>query len=291
MQVRLRPVFRHDYFFTGQGLKCFEKIRNLAMSLKRTILCVDSVPADLTDFRKICRDCPYLVLTAQAWEDAMVMIEANPVHIVIVDVGLCGKDGQFLRDLRELHPCIVRVVSSQADTVENVLDPVVHGDAHRFLVKPWREQDVLVTIKQCVEHHDLLRENRDMVSHIREQNVALSRLNEQLEEEILKRTRSLELSQKLLDNLPVAVVGVSREGLIVSVNEAVKKHQDFFQEITVGSEMKDSLPLSVAKAVERTMDTGVGERFDVYDGRIRVRTAPVCDKADVNGCVLVLEEL
>lgn len=260
------------------------------MNLNHTILCVDSEPSAQASFRKILNQAPYLLLATSSTADARLLIEANPIHIALIDVSIDGGT-QFLRDLRESHPDMVRVVVSRADNIDDMLEAVVHGEAHRFLIKPWKEHDLLATIRQCAEYLNLLQENKDMTFHIRSQNEELCRLNEQLEDEISRRTRSLTLSQKLLDNLPVALIGVSREGLIVSVNNAIAKHSNFFQEPTIGSNMRDCLPEPVIAAALRTMATGEKECFRIYNGRLRVWSAPVFDGEDVTGCVMILEEM
>jgi len=84
-------------------------------------------------------------------------------------------------------------------------------------------------VARALEAWHLQRDNSKLTKRLEETIEELRRLNEGLESEVARRIGDLEFqnrvlrrSQELLDQLPVAVVGVDIEGVVVQCNREVE---------------------------------------------------------------------
>ncbi|GDY13256.1 hypothetical protein LBMAG53_21340 [Planctomycetota bacterium] len=108
-----------------------------------TILVVD----DDTLIRKLVgahlRAWGYEVATASGVEEALAVLGARHVHIVLTDIEMPGRDGyDLLRILRDQHPLIRAIVLTSHDEVSTVLDVLKLG-AFSFVSKPILDPEIL----------------------------------------------------------------------------------------------------------------------------------------------------
>ena len=112
--------------------------------------------------------------------------------------------------MKESYPDTVRVVLSAHADVGTILEAINRGEIYRFFCKPWDDDQLKVGVRQCFEHYDLLVQNRELLDRVLEQNYQLSRSNQMLESRMNIGPRSLELSQEILELLPLPLLGVDR---------------------------------------------------------------------------------
>ena len=129
----------------------------------------------------------------------------------------------FLAQVKQLLPDSVRVILSGFADAQVIVDAINKGEVFRFHPKPWDDQELLITIRQCLEHYRLRCEHAQLSQQTQQQNEQLRQLNESLEQAVSERTRSLVFSQEVLECLPVSVIGVSREGEIVLTNQCARQ--------------------------------------------------------------------
>jgi nitrogen fixation/metabolism regulation signal transduction histidine kinase len=163
---------------------------------------------------------------------------------------------------------------------------------YRFLGKPWNDDEIKAIIRQCFERYDILQQNKGLIEQTRMQNEELRRLNDTLEEMVEERTRSLQHSQEILENLPVGVIGISREGIIVITNRAAQEIVSTLRLVLPGSDMDGNIPPGIKEAVlERMKDGSSCEVHQAdWDGKpMKVYIKPLGKPGAVRGCLLMLD--
>ena len=150
-----------------------------------TVLVVDDEPAILallagqlgTEFE---------VRTACTAEQARRMIAAKPADVVLTDLQLPDASGIQLLDWVHRHaPRTARVLLTGTARVEDAADAVNCCRVHRLVLKPWRTDDLLVTMRSVARGLLLERNHEQLLDDYR-------RLNEDLERRVQERTRELE---------------------------------------------------------------------------------------------------
>jgi CheY-like chemotaxis protein len=77
------------------------------MSPVALVLAVDDDPMILELLTAVLTPRGYQVVTAQNGGEALMLLEASPVDVVLLDVAMPGVDGMSaLRRIREVHPAL-----------------------------------------------------------------------------------------------------------------------------------------------------------------------------------------
>ncbi|MBR9980831.1 MAG: HD domain-containing protein, partial [Desulfatitalea sp.] len=129
----------------------------------------------------------------------LLQAESRNVALIISDQRMPGMSGdQFLEKARRIVPDAMRFLLTGYADMEAVIKAVNNGGIHRYLTKPWNDDALLLHVRQCLEHFELLNENRRLTALTIEQNEALSDLNRHLEHKVNERTREIQVKNKAL---------------------------------------------------------------------------------------------
>lgn len=284
------------------------------------LLLVDDERPILNVLTRLLRKEPYRILTAQCGEEALEMLSREAVQVVVSDFRMPGMSGiDLLREVKQRYPNTVRVVVSGYADGRLIMDSINVGEVYRFLPKPWNDEELIVTLRQCFAQHRLICENERLIGQVRAQNEELREMNDLLEQAVDQRTRSLQLSQEILEKLPVPVLGVSPDGTVVLVNAAVREIVTPDGPLPLGAHLRDVFEDGVVEQVEACLNAGrdVGSssgsgrngsanetnaaqsgratdppqpaRCILNDDEYRVHIRMLNEGGDLRGCTLVLE--
>jgi diguanylate cyclase (GGDEF)-like protein len=130
------------------------------------------------------------VLTANNAAEGHATLSRRSVDIVLCDLQLPDGSGLELLDwLRRTAPRTARVLITGAARMEDTVDAINHSQVHRLVLKPWRAEDLLQTLRTIARAILLERSHEQLLEELR-------RLNLELEQRV--HTRTLELEQVLL---------------------------------------------------------------------------------------------
>ena len=262
-------------------------------SISRTVLVVDDEGFVLKSLQRLLRNEDITLLMASSGEEGLAILERHSVQLVISDQRMPGMSGlAFLQRVKEQYPDAVRVLLSGYERADMLMEAVNQGEVYRCLLKPWNGDELKAVIRQCFEHHDLVRENRELVLALRNRNRELQELASRLEVLVQERTRTLQLSQEILHALPVPVIGVDPDGMLVVSNDAVAGTFPSLQSLALGMEIVDRLPASLLEQVAHCMEGGPSRTTTILplDGReVAVTSVRLENDGGVRGCVLCLE--
>jgi signal transduction histidine kinase/CheY-like chemotaxis protein len=145
------------------------------------VLCVDDEIENLRIFELSFRR-EFSVLLASNAEEALEIINENPVAIVLSDQRMPGMAGtEFLARVAELDPKTVRILVTaygDASTLENAINT---GSIYRFVPKPWTPSDMRLTVRRGIEVYALDRERDHLVRELTLLNQVSKTINQELE--------------------------------------------------------------------------------------------------------------
>jgi YesN/AraC family two-component response regulator len=232
--------------------------------MQHTILCLDDERNILQSLKRLLRKEGYNLLLASSGEEAFELLEKNDVHLIISDQRMPQMSGtEFLAKVKEKYPDVLRVILTGYTDVDSITESINKGHIYKFFLKPWNDHNLKLEIRQALDQYDLIKANQHLDETVVRQNEELQEINEKLEDIVEERTReiaiknhALELSHCILENLPIAVLGVDNDGVIVLSNEMANS-------VVNGGSMKVSVPLSeyfesdVMAAVSQAIETGL----------------------------------
>lgn len=191
------------------------------------ILCIDDEQNVLRSLTRLFLDDPYEILTAPSGAEGLLILDrSGVVPVVISDYRMPGMNGvEFLSEVRKRWPETVRIVLSGHADVGAIVSAINEGQIYRFVAKPWNDDELRVAVANAIERYDLGRKNLDLTEELRRKNDELTTLNRDLERRVVERTEALTTQNRLLteslgilDNLPMAVVGMDPEGTVFQCN-------------------------------------------------------------------------
>lgn len=257
-----------------------------------TVLFVDDEESILRSLQRALRREPYRVLTAASGDEGLAILAREQVELVVSDQRMPVMTGtQFLQQVREACPAAVRVILSGYAEPNIIVEAINSGGVYRFIGKPWNDDELRTTLRQCLERHRILQENRRLSELSAQQVVELERLNQRLESAVLERTRSLALAQDVLERLPRMVLGISREHELVVSNNAARAGLAGLGGTLPGTDVAEVLPPEAVLAVECCLESGRDVACAVrWDGRpLQAHVALLGEPDEPRGCVLLLE--
>ena len=82
--------------------------------------------------------------------------------------GMPGSD--LLGVICERYPEIIRIMLTGHPNLDTALRSINTGHVYRFLIKPCSGMELSITIKQAIQHRDLLRKSLSLLETVRRQS-------------------------------------------------------------------------------------------------------------------------
>jgi type II secretory ATPase GspE/PulE/Tfp pilus assembly ATPase PilB-like protein/DNA-binding response OmpR family regulator len=125
------------------------------------VLLVDDEPNVLSALKRVFRQENYEIVTAANGNEALIALKTQAFHVVISDFMMPGMDGgEVLRQVRALQPDTIRMMLTGHADVGAVVAAVKAGAVYKFMLKPWNDDDLRVTVALAIEQHELVQKNR-----------------------------------------------------------------------------------------------------------------------------------
>lgn len=268
---------------------------------QHTVLCVDDEKNILTSLKRLLRKEGYRLLTATSGAEGLKLFDENGVHLVISDQRMPQMSGtEFLSVVKERYPDTIRVVLTGYTDVDAITESINKGHVYKFLLKPWNDQSLKLEIRQALDQYDLIQANKLLDQKVLQQNEELKRINENLEALVQERTKeleiqnqALELSQAVLEGLPMPIMGVSAEGLIVLINREAQILSCSAHGIQIGKGLTDCFSTDVQEQVTRVLATNTPQTVKGYrlsNEAYDVNLTPLSGKFRGKGVILTLRQ-
>ena len=113
------------------------------------ILYVDDENNNLISFKAAFR-MKYKVFTAICGDDAIKILKAQPINIIITDQRMPQMTGvEFLETILGEYPDPIRILLTGYADMNAVVDAINKGKIFHYLTKPWNEEEVDMTIQRA----------------------------------------------------------------------------------------------------------------------------------------------
>ncbi len=125
-----------------------------------TILVVDDESNYLTVMETLLGDAGYEVLTAPSAIEALKIAGAADLDLVLTDMKMPKMTGiELLDQLQHLSPDLPVIIMTAFGTVEKAVSAMKKG-AFDYILKPFKNEEILVTIAKALGHRRLILANR-----------------------------------------------------------------------------------------------------------------------------------
>ncbi len=171
----------------------------MSESERPKILIVDDEEAILETMTFTFMDL-YEVLTTSDPTKAMSILEENqPISVVITDQRMPGMTGvELLKEVYERFPETVRIILTGFADSEATIKAINDGHIYGYINKPWEPDELKTIVRHASELHALAVENRRLVEDLRDANLFLG---------------------AVMDQLRMGAIAIDRDGIVRAVNK------------------------------------------------------------------------
>ncbi len=135
---------------------------------QQPVLVVDDDEGNRVTLEKILSKEGFRVVEAGSGEQALDLIRKQRPAAILTDLKMPGMDGvELLRAAKEIDKSIEVVLMTAYGTVESAVGAMKEG-AYDFVTKPFKKHQVVKTLRNAVDRHDLADENRRLKKAIAE---------------------------------------------------------------------------------------------------------------------------
>ncbi len=266
-----------------------------------TILFVDDEANILQSLKRLFRREPYTILTASSGKKGLKILAETPVDLLISDHRMPEMTGvEFMAQVKERLPNIMRIILTGYTNVNSITAAINEGNVYKFILKPWEDDQLKETVREALAVYSLQMKNIALAEKIKEQNKELLWLNENLETEVQKRTKEIELqthalklSHEILEHLSVVVIGLDADKLIVFINKLARDVFEKGGRSLLGSQVKDSFDREIIELIDKTAETSLPQETKyIYEGErsFIVKCVSLDSKSGSRGMVLTFTE-
>jgi response regulator RpfG family c-di-GMP phosphodiesterase len=148
---------------------------------KHTILVVDDEKLILNSIKHVLRSENYHLLTAQSGIEGLKLLKKHNVQLVISDQKMPKMTGvEFLKQVKVLYPEILTIMLTAVDETKIAIDAINEAGVYKFILKPWENNDLKITIRRALESLELLLERDKLLKRVHAIETTLKDLEKDL---------------------------------------------------------------------------------------------------------------
>ncbi len=164
------------------------------------ILYIDDEQGNLKVFEALFSE-DYKVFIADNTTKGYKILLQEDISVVITDQRMPDETGlDFIERVHGEFPDVVFMIISGYSDFDITIKAIKSGLVYRFLQKPWQEKELLIDINNAVERFKFLKQNKQLLINLEEQNAELKELKQVLEDENLYLKTEIK-TVKNLDNV------------------------------------------------------------------------------------------
>jgi response regulator RpfG family c-di-GMP phosphodiesterase len=255
----------------------------------RALLLVDDEPNILRALKRLLRRDGYKITTAVGAVEGLKCLQASNFGVIISDQRMPDMNGtEFFSEVKNTHPNTMRVILSGYTDLKTITDAINQGSIYKFFTKPWDDEQLRANILEAFEIYELQQENEKLAHELR---LANAQLEKRIETE--KRYASinlglLQVSQEILQHIPVAVVALDSESMLVSVNQAAINILDS-QKLAVGQFSADVFPSNIIDIIEQSDGNVITKSIEISAKKLLLSVVPLQGDIACGGVILAFE--
>lgn len=133
-----------------------------------TLLIVDDEKNYLLVLEDLLSEAGYHVMTADSGSKGLELALSNDLDVLITDMKMPGLDGMTLLERVHSEKADLPVIMMTAfGSVEKAVEAMRKG-AFDYILKPFKNEELKLTIRKACEHHQLLRRNRYLTQELQD---------------------------------------------------------------------------------------------------------------------------
>jgi response regulator RpfG family c-di-GMP phosphodiesterase len=165
-------------------------------SKETTILVVDDEPLVLAALKQTLERDGFHVVACASPLKALAILQERDFSVIISDQKMPEMLGlDFLIESRTIRPLASRILVTAVLALPTIVDAINKGEIFRFVAKPWLREELIATVRNAVQRHDLVIDNQALQAETQVLNAQLTGANAALAAQV----SDLQQKQQRLD--------------------------------------------------------------------------------------------
>jgi len=150
-----------------------------------TILVVDDEPVVLSALKQTLEREGFHVVACASPLKALAILQERSFSVIISDQKMPEMLGlDFLIESRALRPQASRILVTAVLALPTIVDAINKGEIFRFVAKPWLREELIATVRNAVQRHELVTHNQALQAETLALNAQLKEANAALATQI-----------------------------------------------------------------------------------------------------------
>ena len=146
---------------------------------QHSILIVDDEKNVLSALQRGLRKEPYAIYTAQGGEQALAIIEARDIDLVVSDYHMPDVNGlEFLKRIKTKYPHVLTIMLTGQAELQVAVQAINEAGVYKFILKPWDDEDLKITIRRALESIDLTTQRDRLIEKVKNRDAILKDLEQ-----------------------------------------------------------------------------------------------------------------
>ena len=142
------------------------------------LLFVDDEPGIVKALSRVFHQENYEVITAWSAKEGLEKFATGTIHLVISDFMMPGMNGaQFLQEVKKRSPDTIRIMLTGHANTDAVMGAINEGAVYKFILKPWNDDDLRITVALALEQFDLISRNKSLRAENEQKSKEISALS------------------------------------------------------------------------------------------------------------------
>src|SRR6266571_8889026 len=140
-----------------------------------SILIVDDEPVVLNALKETLEREKYHVVACSSPIKALAILEERTFAVIISDQRMPEMLGlEFLVESRRIRPQASRILITAVLALPTIVDAINKGEIFRFVAKPWLREELIATVRNAVQRHELVIQNQQLHAETLDLNTQLT---------------------------------------------------------------------------------------------------------------------
>jgi len=147
----------------------------------RHLLIIDDESEILNVLSRVLHDRRYDIKCGQTAQEALTIVENSPVDLIICDYMLGpGLNGvQLLEKISKRKNDIICILLTGYADIKIAMEAINSIGLYKFILKPWDNDELIITVRRALEQRDLIMENRRLATELKQRQEALELLEKE----------------------------------------------------------------------------------------------------------------
>jgi response regulator RpfG family c-di-GMP phosphodiesterase len=153
-------------------------MNNPAATVPSTILIVDDEPVVLAALQQTLEREKFHVVACSSPTKALAILNERDFAVIISDQKMPEMLGlDFLIESRRIRPHASRILITAVLSLPTIVDAINKGEIFRFVAKPWLREELIATVRNAVQRHELVTHNTVLQAETQRLNNQLTEAN------------------------------------------------------------------------------------------------------------------